>query len=52
MLGTAGIGRTTMCKIATFLLSMASFEIEVQNSLKESSWKEDVRKLIKQAGGK
>ena len=47
LIGVGGTGRSTMCKLAAFLVSLGVYEIEITKSYKENNWKDDMRKLLK-----
>lgn len=51
--GTAGIGgsgRQSTAKLAAFMAGFGLFQMEITKNYMISDWREDLRKLIKQAG--
>jgi dynein heavy chain len=52
LIGVDGTGRTTMSKCSAFLMGQTFFEIQINKHYKEINWKDDLKKVIKQAGAK
>lgn len=48
--GIGGSGRQSTAKLAAFMDGYGLFQIEITKNYVMSDWREDLRKLIKQAG--
>jgi len=59
LIGVGGSGRGyliviigSLTRLAGFIRGQSTFTIEITKSYKEAAWKDDLRKLLKQAGSK
>lgn len=52
MIGVGGSGRQSMTRMATFICQYECFSIEITKSYKDPQWKDDLKKLLKNAGAK
>lgn len=51
LLGVGGSGRQSLARLATFMSNYKVFQIEVVKGYGMSAWREDVKKVLLQAGG-
>lgn len=52
LIGMIGQGRKSITLIAGYLMNLATQQIVLNKNYKEQNWKDDIRKLLKQTGGK
>ena len=52
MIGLGGSGRNSLTQLASFIRNYKIFSIEIKATYNEASWKDDIRKLLKQTGSK
>lgn len=52
LVGVSGSGRQSLCKLATVMLSYNIFQPEITNNYGMVSWREDLKKVLREAGGK
>jgi hypothetical protein len=47
LIGSAGVGKTSMSRMSSFLLGMTTFEIDFLKLSNPNNWKDELRKLLK-----
>lgn len=52
LIGVGGSGRQSLTRMATFLREFQCFSIEISKNYKDPQWKDDLKKLLKNAGAK
>lgn len=52
LIGVGGSGRQSLTRMATFICQYNCFSIEIAKNYKEPQWKDDLKKLLKNAGAK
>ncbi|XP_068084555.1 dynein axonemal heavy chain 3 [Anabrus simplex] len=51
LVGIGGSGRQSVSKLATSMLEYFMFQIEISRTYGQSEWKDDLKELLKKAGG-
>ena len=52
LIGVGGSGRSSLTRLAGHIRGQQTFSIEITKNYKDQSWKDDLKKLLKQAGSK
>ena len=52
LIGLGGSGRNSLTNLSAFIRGLSLYSFEISKNYNEQSWKEDLRKLLKQTGAK
>ena len=52
LIGVGGSGRQSLTRLASSIRGFTTFTIEITKSYRDPQWKEDLKKLLKNAGAK
>jgi len=50
LVGVGGSGRQSLSRLASFIMSMDIFQVEITKSYSKADWRENMKELIKKAG--